>query len=352
MNAVRGDAIYREIGSQPQSWRSLLPQIAATEKPLRRFLEGVEHLILGGCGSGLNAARYGAHLLQMRSRSVAQYASAIDLILFPEATASKSMSSVSILLSRSGRTTETVDAMRSLQARDIPVLGITCTGDSPLAEEADLALILDAVSEEAVTTTRSFTGMLIALQYIAALLTEDETLIGTIEGLPEACVTVLPQAETLSREMGSSTRFTKFAFLGNGLNVGLAHEAQLKIKETTLLPSDAYPMLDFRHGPQSMVSDDMLLVALVSKRGSDQEWRLVADMHELGASTFVLCDRADTDLRGFSDYLLEFNTGWDDKSLGPLYMPPIHYLAYYRSLSAGLNPDEPQNLAYWIDTSA
>jgi glucosamine--fructose-6-phosphate aminotransferase (isomerizing) len=123
------------------------------------------------------------------------------------------------------------------------------------------------------------------------------------------------------------------------------------MKETTLLPSDAYPMLDFRHGPQSAVSDDMLLVALVSNRGSDQAWRLIADMHALDAATFVLCDRGGADLREHADYLLEFNTGWDDHGLGPLYMPAIHYLAYYRSLSAGLDPDAPPNLAYWIDTS-
>jgi glucosamine--fructose-6-phosphate aminotransferase (isomerizing) len=351
MKVSRGKAIYREIGSQPQSWRALLPQISALKDPLRAFLEGTQHLLLSGCGSGLNAARYGAPLLQMTTGRIAQHAPAIDLSLFPEASLTTNQHTASILLSRSGRTTEVVNAMRALQAHDIPVLGITCSDDSPLAKEADLALILEAVTEEAVTTTRSFTGMLITLQTIAAVLSEDEAFLSELQRLPEVCESILSRAEALSQAAGGSTRFRKFAFLGNGLNVGLAHEAQLKIKETTLLPADAYPMLDFRHGPQSTVSADMLLVAMLSKRGADPEWRMMADMQALGVFTFVLCDRANPDLQAHADSLLEFQTGWDDRSLGPLYLPVIHYLAYYRSLAEGLDPDKPPNLAYWIDTS-
>jgi glucosamine--fructose-6-phosphate aminotransferase (isomerizing) len=351
MNAARGEAIYREIGSQPQSWRALLSQINALKDPLRSFFGATQHLLLGGCGSGLNAARYGAPLLQMTTGRIAQYTPAIDLSLFPEASLTTHQQTASILLSRSGCTTEVVDAMRALQAREVPVLGITCSGDSPLAKEADLALILEAVTEEAVTTTRSLTGMLIALQYIATVLSADEAFLAELQRLPDVCESILARAEALSQAVGANTRFCKFAFLGNGLNVGLAHEAQLKMKETTLLPADAYPMLDFRHGPQSTVSADMLLVAMVSKRGADSEWRVVADMHTLGAYTFVICDQASPEVQAHADSLLEFKTGWDDCSLGPLYLPVIHYLAYYRSLSEGLDPDKPPNLAYWIDTS-
>ena len=78
----------------------------------------------------------------------------------------------------------------------------------------------------------------------------------------------------------------------------------------------------------------------------------VADMRSLGAVTCVLCDQASSQLRRQADFLVEFETGGDDRILGPLYLPTIHYLAYHRSLVEGLDPDQPKNLAYWIDTSA
>jgi glucosamine 6-phosphate synthetase-like amidotransferase/phosphosugar isomerase protein len=99
------------------------------------------------------------------------------------------------------------------------------------------------------------------------------------------------------------------------------------------------------------VNPEMLLVALVSRRGLEHETRFIADMHALGAVTCVLCDQASPQLKQQADFLVEFQAGGDDRSLGPLYLPAIHYLAYYRSLAEGLDPDRPENLAYWIDTS-
>jgi glucosamine--fructose-6-phosphate aminotransferase (isomerizing) len=49
--------------------------------------------------------------------------------------------------------------------------------------------------------------------------------------------------------------------------------------------------------------------------------------------------------------VLELNSGLGELVRGPLYMPAVQYMAYYRSLSRGLNPDEPRHLSYWVDTS-
>ncbi len=350
-DAVLGTEIYREICSQPHAWGELIPAILAQSSEIRAFFKGVSHIVLGGCGSGLNAARYGAPLLQMKCEVMAQFAPAIDLTIFPETVLRQREDAVVILLSRSGRTTEVLQALDAVHGKGIPVFAITCSGGSPLAEGADYTLVLDSVQEKAVTTTRSLTGMLIALQLIAALISDDQAYLAYLRRLPELCGSLLGQAEAIGREIGSRTDLIKYAFIANGPNVGVAHEAQLKIKETTCLPADAYPMLDFRHGPQATVSSDMLIVACTSRRGQDQEENLIHDMQDKGAVTCVICDQASNELRAHADYLLEFRTGGDDLSVGPLYLPPIQFLACYRSLSLGLNPDQPQNLAYWIDTS-
>jgi fructoselysine-6-P-deglycase FrlB-like protein len=76
-----------------------------------------------------------------------------------------------------------------------------------------------------------------------------------------------------------------------------------------LLATGAHPLLDFRHRPQSIVDADSLLLVIISKHSADLEGRMVADTHDLGASTFVFGDRADTNLRGIMDKLFNVDTG-------------------------------------------
>jgi glucosamine--fructose-6-phosphate aminotransferase (isomerizing) len=119
----------------------------------------------------------------------------------------------------------------------------------------------------------------------------------------------------------------------------------------TLQPADAYPILDFRHGPQSTVDEHMLVTAMISDSARLQEIQFLHDMKALSGVTWALCDRADEDMRASTSYVLELNSGLSEMARGPLYMPAVQFMAYYRAQSLGFNPDEPRNLSYWINTS-
>jgi glucosamine--fructose-6-phosphate aminotransferase (isomerizing) len=342
---------FGEIGSQPEAWSKIIPIVFSKVEAIHEIFRGVEEVIFSGCGSGLNVSLAGAPIMQEKVQISTRAVPAFEIYTFPESILNKKRKTLAILSSRSGKTTEVVNAMRHLQDRGIPTLGITCTQDSPLAVESNLSLVLTPVVEQAVITTRSLTGMILTTQLITAIAAHDQAYLDELRLLPDLCASRMQEFIDLGQLIGQSTDLTRFAFLANGPLYGVAHESQLKVKEMVLLPSDCYPALDFRHGPQSNVNKNMLVTIFFSDSAYKEEAHLLKDMKALGGVTWVICDWATREVTEETDHLLELKSGLGEYARGTLYLPAIQYMAYYRAIASGLNPDEPHNLAYWIDTS-
>jgi glucosamine--fructose-6-phosphate aminotransferase (isomerizing) len=346
-----GQFAREEIESQATAWQALIPLITGQAESIRSIFAGVDDLILAGCGSSLNASLSGAAILQMQAGMAAHAHPAADVFLFPDAVVRKGRTPLALLLSRSGETTEVLLALEYLRAQGVRTVGITCQAASPLARRSDLALVLSPAAERSVVTTRSFTGMVLVLQLLAAILSRDAASLDELGQLPGACQERMQLFHRLGSQVSQHPGLERLAFVANAPYFGLARECQLKIKEMTLLPVDAYPLLDFRHGPQSNVNSHMLVAALLSDTAFSQEVQFLMEMKARGAAVWALCELANPALRACADYLVELNTGIGELGRGPLYLPAIHYLAYERSLALGFNPDQPPNLTYWVDTS-
>ncbi len=346
-----GAYCYYEITSQDKAWQELISYVLKQTGPIQNIFKAVDEVLFIGCGSALNVSYTGASIFQNLTNITARAVPAAEVYFFPDSLLRNDRKTLAVILSRSGKTSEVVQAQDYLHRRKIPTLGITCQEKSPLAQKSDLALVLDPLVEQAVPTTRSVTGMIITLQLLAAIISGNTGLIHEVQRLPEICARLMPIFLALGKEIGCRTDLTSFAFVGNGPYFGEARESQLKIKEMTLRPADAYPLFDFRHGPQSTVGGHMLVTAMLSDSAFPQEVQFLQDMKALGGVIFALCDRADRKLSSCADYILELDAGLSELARGPLYLPAIQFIAYFRSLSLGINPDEPPNLSYWIDLS-
>lgn len=349
-----GALIQAEIRSQPDSWEELIPLVLKKGAELRAFFEGVEHILLAGCGSGLNAARFAAPYIQTNLSFAAQSIPSADVAIYPDALLPKRTTShtAAVLLSRSGKTTETINALQCLRERGVPTLGITCVPESPLAKGAKLSLVLEPVQEQAVATTRSLTGMILTIQLLTAILAEDDGALTQLRQLPSLGRQKLPEFEKIGKRTGERDDVSKYAFVANGPLVGLAHEGQLKFKETTMLPADAYPMLDFRHGPQSAADSSLLLAALLTTSGQVLEAEFLQDMRARGVSIWAIGDVIGEQARGAAHVVTSCGAGMREFLCAALYMIPIQFAACHRSLQLGLNPDEPPGLPYWIEIGA
>lgn len=349
-NYKAGSFIFDEISSQGSAWAEIIPLILNQREAIRELFEGIDAVVFTGCGSGLNASYSAAPLFQILTGIPARSIPAAETYLFPDACLPGGKKHAAVLISRSGRTSEVLRSLDYFRERSFMTLGITCTADSPLAQGSDLCLLLTPVSEQAVATTRSLTGMILAAQLVSAIVAKDASYLDELFRLPEVFIANLEQYHALGKLIGEETRLARFAFVGNGPFFGCARECQLKVKEMTLLPADAYPMFDFRHGPQSNVSPRMLVTALLSDTAPQQEAAFLKDMFALDGIVWGICDKSDVNIKNATHYVLELNSNLSELARLPLYLPAVQYMAYYRALSLDLNPDEPHNLSYWIET--
>lgn len=139
-----------------------------------------------------------------------------------------------VAISRSGTTTEVIHLLERLVG--VPRAVVTADAGSPAAELAETSIMLDFADERSVVQTRFATS---ALALFRAHLGED---LGP----------AIEDAERALTEPSDPTRFEHVVFLGHGWTVGIAEEAALKLREASQTYSEAYPAMEYRHGPVSL----------------------------------------------------------------------------------------------------
>jgi glucosamine--fructose-6-phosphate aminotransferase (isomerizing) len=348
MSDTKGVHTIEEIRSQADSWEGVFHRIDKGEDALKIPFHGTEEVIFTGCGSACNVSHAVAPIFQKLTGRTCRALHASDLMINPDLFLNERRNTTVAAYSRSGDTTETVQALLHAKTGGARTLAVVCFPESRMAHAADAALILEEAGEKSVTTTRSLTSMVLSATYLAAVCAGNEEVQDQLKTLPDLARERLELFHDVGRSVGSDQEIRKFAFLGHGSYYGLAREAQLKVKEMVLLPSDSYVSLDFQHGPMSNVDAGMLITIMVSEKGKVYDLELARNMKALGGKVFVLCDRSAKEFEPYTDYLLELDTGLGDGIRNVLYMPALQFMAYYRSLAEGQDPDNPRNLTYFV----
>jgi len=345
---TRGLHTLDEIRTQPESWEGVFRRIDRKKKELTEIISRADEIICAGCGSAFNVSHSVAPLLQYHTGITTRAVHASDIMIHMPFFLNSGKKTLLIVFSRSGNTTESVRAVQAVKESGALTLSVVCFGDSRMASDADAAIVLEEAQEMSVTTSRSLTAMIIAGSYLGAVCAGQHDACNRMKTLPAMGRERMDVFEELGRRIGSDTAIEKYAFLGSGSYYGLAREAQLKIKEMVLLPSDSYVTLDFQHGPMANVDPTMLVTLLVSDAGREYELSVARKMKELGGRIFVLCEKGGKEFERCAEYVLELKSGLGDGIRNVLYMPSIQFMAYERSLGQGQDPDNPKNLCYYV----
>ncbi|MDP7396053.1 MAG: SIS domain-containing protein [Lentisphaeria bacterium] len=347
-----GQHTLRETRNSANAWEGVFPRIDNQAAALQQLWDAAEEIVVSGCGSGLNIAHAVAPFCQRLSGKTCRAVHASDLMLNRDAFLNPSRRTLAITFSRSGSTSESVRAQQAAAEAGAATLAVTCFADSPMARAADIVLVLEEAHEESITTTQSLTAMVLTGYYLAAVCTGRQDIIDGLQSLPALARDKMAAFETIGRELSEDAAISKYAFLGSGPNYGLAREAQLKIKETVLLPVDSYVTLDYQHGPVSNVDEAMLVTVLMSDTGQAHYPEFVRNIRTLKGKVLLVCDRATDELRAAANYVIELDTGLPDGSRDILYMPALQFLACYKSIAVGHDPDNPHNLHYFVELEA
>jgi fructoselysine-6-P-deglycase FrlB-like protein len=283
-------AITSEIASQPALWRKAAGVASAVAGLLPAPGEPAAAI---GCGTSFHVARAYAALREERNLGTTDAATASEL------SPHRSYGRV-VAISRSGTTTEVLRTLERLRG-SIATVAVTAVPGSPVASTADDTIVLDFANEQSVVQTRFATTALAVLRAHIG----DRLEAAIVDG--EAAL-----AEALPAR---PTEFKQFVFLGQGWTVGLADEAALKLREAASAWTEAYPAMEYRHGPISAAGRGTLVWAI-----GPVDPGVLADAADTGA----------TIVNGGSDPMAE--------------LVLIQRMAVGLAEAHGLDPDHPKHL--------
>jgi glucosamine--fructose-6-phosphate aminotransferase (isomerizing) len=172
------------------------------------------------------------------------------------------------------------------------------------------------------------------------LIAGDDRLLRELAALPPLLREHMPMFESVARMVGEDLDLQRFIYLGLGPNYGPAQEGTLKLKEMTQTPCEAYNPLEFRHGPISIVTEGTAVVLLAGLRERAYIDDVAADVKQHGAHIVALAPYQPAHV----DTMITLPDGLSDVARCVLYLPPLQFIAYYRALALGLNPDQPRHL--------
>ena len=315
------------------------------------FIAGIEKIWVTACGTAFHAGLVAKELFEKILRIPTEAAYAHELRYRDPIIAANSLT---IAISQSGETADTLAAARLNQDRGSRLLALTNVVGSTLSRDSDDIVYTRAGPEIAVASTKAYLTMLIG-EYLIALafgqargVLDERLAMELTEGLRHIPTLI---EETLKREHEVTDLVDRFAdvddvyFIGRGLDYAVAMEGSLKLKEISYMHSEAMPAGELKHGTLALVTEGTPVVVVVTQQ--EVYAKTISAVHEVkarGALTFAVAYEDDTDIAKHADQVLRIPRVPD--LLSPvLAIVPLQLLAYHVAAARGHDIDQPRNLA-------
>lgn len=278
-------------------------------------------LLLVGCGSSRHLARIAAHLARGAGRPARSVAGSA-LWRRPAEALAGLHAPLTVGISRSGETTEVVEALRVARGRGCRTFAVTGRPGSTLGAEAHGRLELSDAAERGIVTTHSFGAMLVGVAWLAGAQP------AAVRQSVAAAQSAWPRGLDLARGLAAGRGVRRHVFLGSGAFAPLADEAQLKLQETAQADAYGFDAWEFRHGPIAIV-DAATVVAWLG--GAPADAAVLEDVQALGGRAIALPEHLGLDGGG---------------ELGAVLAaaPFAQALACLLAEAAGADPDHPAHL--------
>ena len=343
--AERGGHSLAEILSQPQCWGTCLAELEESQsvkEVMARFNRAGEWLFIG-CGSSYYVALAAAATMKSLTGWPARAVPASEILLYPELVFSGNPC-IPVLISRSGQTSEVLKAAEVLERRNLTSVAVSCVKGQTLEKLASVTITLPA-DEQSTVMTRSFTSMLLALQFLASRLAGNEAFTEALLAMPELAAAALKPVPERIRDFVSRHTFDDYVCLGHGPFYGLACEYALKITEMSVSYAQVFHSLEFRHGPKSIVRPETLVIFLLSERGYEAECDLLEEVKSLGGTTFVVANRPNARVHAAADMVVELGLELPEFARLAPSLVPGQLLGLHTGLKKELDPDSPRHLS-------
>jgi glutamine---fructose-6-phosphate transaminase (isomerizing) len=361
--------MQKEIFEQPRAVRDTflgrisqdtgkiyLGEMGLTEQQFRDF----KNVRIVACGTSWHAALAGKFMIERLARLPVEVDYGSEFRYRDPILDAKTLT---VCISQSGETADTIAAQREAKLKGSPTLAICNVLGSMITREAAGTILTHAGPEIGVASTKAFTAQLTALVLLAVYLGEAR---GALSGaaaknLLQEFITIPHKIETILQADRSGFyenlarqffRCSDFLYLGRGIHYPIALEGALKLKEISYIHAEGYPAGEMKHGPNALIDENLPVVVLATRDDNDPASvtlyeKSVSNIKEVKARDGIVISivtQNDHLAREASDHLIELPPA--PELLVPLLeIVPLQLLAYHIAVRRGCDVDQPRNLA-------
>jgi glucosamine--fructose-6-phosphate aminotransferase (isomerizing) len=315
------------------------------------YAASIDRVWITACGTAYHAGLIGQEVFRrvLRLPANVEYAHELryaDPIIGPR--------ELTIAISQSGETADTLAAARLATDHGSRMLAITNVVGSTLSRYADDVLYTRAGPEISVASTKAYMAMLIA-QYLLALRigaargTVDADLAARVSHglhqMPAAIESVLQREAEAVKAAEMVSDADDVYFIGRGLDYAIAMEGSLKLKEISYLHSEAMPAGELKHGTLALITDGVPVVVVLTQRAVyDKTISAVQEVKARGGKILAVAYESDTEIEKHADLIMRIPDMED--LLAPIAsVVPLQLMAYHVARMRGHDIDQPRNLA-------
>ena len=261
---------------------------------------------------------------------------------------------LTIFISQSGETADTLAALRLAKEKKSKTIAICNVVGSSISREADNVLYTHCGPEIGVASTKAFTGQLTALYLLVMFMAaKKQTIskeqlaefIGNLRDIPTKISETLKLSNKI-KEIAKLFQNTKqFIYLARNINYPIALEGALKLKEISYIYAEGYPAGEMKHGPIALIDETMPVMVIATKsKVYDKILSNIEEAKARGAKIIAIANKGNKDIIKNSDY--QILVPEVSEILSPLInVIPLQFFAYFVSVMKGCDVDQPRNLA-------
>jgi glucosamine--fructose-6-phosphate aminotransferase (isomerizing) len=311
----------------------------------------LDRVFITACGTAFHAGLVGKHLIERLARlpveaDIASEFRYRNVIMKP--------GDMLVVVSQSGETLDTLAAQRDVTRRGGRTVAITNVVGSSVAREADEIIYTRAGPEIAVASTKAYTAQLLAF---ALLATHIGVARGTLRAeraaeildecrrLPELAERVLDRAEQVKAVARRLAEWNDVFYIGRGLDLAVAMEGQLKLKEISYIHAEAIAAGELKHGTLALIEKGVPVIAVSTQPElRDKTLSNVQVVKARGGHVIAVATLGDTEIPKHADEVIWLPE--TDPLLAPILAAiPLQLIAYYAAIERGSDVDKPRNLA-------
>ncbi len=325
-------------------------RVTLPELPLD--LAGLDRITITACGTAYYAGMVAKYWIEQLARVPVDVDVASE---FRYREAPLKEGGLSLVISQSGETADTLAALRYCKNMGQHVAAVVNVPESTIARESDVILRTYAGPEIGVASTKAFTCQLTVLAAFAIALArargtidgdEEARLVKAMNRLPRLLVQALSQDSHIEEVAKKIAHARDILYLGRGINYPTALEGALKLKEISYIHAEGYAAGELKHGPIALI-DEGVPVVVIAPRDALFD-KTVSNMEEVaarGAHIVLITDEEGARDHGHNTFET-IAVPTSDPFIAPiLYAIPVQLLAYHAAVFLGTDVDQPRNLA-------